>query len=288
MTIEWLLTFTSTLFIVLFYIFIIRSLLAANSNLFLIGSCFGILFFYVTPLIILSITGRFEKGIFLSVVDLKDIDITEDIVPVLIMHGLLVILGVTIYLIGIFSRNANAYGNAIQRNNIIDIKKDKKRLIKLIIILGGFYVLFVARDLVSNNIFSGDAHWYESRHDSMSVENGSIINVIFTYLRNNSRLVFFAALIYGWYQKVYKNDYIFLVCIFSFDRSRYLCQWQSFYTCCNWHFNSIYFDSEEKVYFHNSLLFLSLSYCLVRNSIYECPGRDVLSSVNLRRTYYII
>lgn len=126
MTIEWLLTFTSTLFIVLFYIFIIRSLLAANSNLFLIGSCFGILFFYVTPLIILSITGRFEKGIFLSVVDLKDIDITEDIVPVLIMHGLLVILGVTIYLIGIFSRNANAYGNAIQRNNIIDFKKDKK------------------------------------------------------------------------------------------------------------------------------------------------------------------
>ncbi|EPY4599087.1 hypothetical protein ACXDH9_003714 [Klebsiella pneumoniae] len=207
MTIEWLLTVTSTLFIVLLYIFIIRSLLAANSNLFLIGSCFGILFFYVTPLIILSITGRFEKGIFLSVVDLKDIDITEDIVPVLIMHGLLVVLGITIYLIGIFSRNANA----IQRNEIIDFKKDKKRLIKLIIILGGFYVLFVARDLVSNNIFSGDAHWYESRHDSMSVENGSIINVIFTYLRNNSRLVFFAALIYGWYQKVYKNDYIFLV-----------------------------------------------------------------------------
>ncbi|HDY8608794.1 TPA: hypothetical protein RRH12_005430, partial [Klebsiella pneumoniae] len=169
MTIEWLLTVTSTLFIVLLYIFIIRSLLAANSNLFLIGSCFGILFFYVTPLIILSITGRFEKGIFLSVVDLKDIDITEDIVPVLIMHGLLVVLGITIYLIGIFSRNANA----IQRNEIIDFKKDKKRLIKLIIILGGFYVLFVARDLVSNNIFSGDAHWYESRHDSMSVENGS-------------------------------------------------------------------------------------------------------------------
>ncbi|UAA06224.1 hypothetical protein KZ661_07990 [Klebsiella quasipneumoniae] len=127
MTIEWLLTLTSTLFIVLLYVFIIRFLLAANSNLFLIGSCFGILFFYVTPLIILSITGRFEKGIFLSVVDLKDIDITEDIVPVLIMHGLLVVLGVTIYLIGIFSRNAKA----MQRNEIIDFKKDKKKAHKI-------------------------------------------------------------------------------------------------------------------------------------------------------------
>ncbi|QGN38815.1 O-antigen polymerase [Klebsiella oxytoca] len=205
MTIEWLLTFTSTLFIVFLYVFIIKSLLSANSNLFLLGSCFGVLFFYVTPLIILSLTGKFEKGIFLSVADLKDIDITQDVVPVLLMHGLLVVLGFTIYLIGMLTRSSSQIRNEIYN------KSDKKRIVNLIIVLGVFYILFVIRDLVSNDIFSGDAHWYESRHDSMSVENGSIVNVIFTYLRNNSRLVFFAALIYGWYKRIYKNDYIFLM-----------------------------------------------------------------------------
>ncbi|HDH7845988.1 hypothetical protein [Raoultella ornithinolytica] len=205
MTIEWLLTLITTLVIVVFYFYLIKYLLGIKSNLFLLGSCFGILFFYVTPLVILSITGRFEKGIFLSVTDLKDIDITKDVIPVLLMHLMLFILGLTIYICSKFSKNKDLTNDTKTNYNI-----SNKNLVRLIITVGVFYALFVARDLVSNNIFSGDAHWYESRHDSMSVENGSIINVIFTYLRNNARLVFFAALIYGWYKKIYKNDYIFL------------------------------------------------------------------------------
>lgn len=204
MTIEWALGLITLLLIVLMFFYITRYLINNNKSPLLIGACFGIFFFYITPLTILYITGSLNKGIFLAVPALVNIDATKDFEPVILMFALLFSMAFGIVFIAKSSVN-----DIYKHQNESDIL-DSKLLWNILLTSAFLYIAFVIYDIKSNNILSGDAHWYESRHDSMSVENGSIINVLFTYLRNVARTVFFATLIYTWFKRHLKNDILFL------------------------------------------------------------------------------
>lgn len=203
MTIEWALGLTITILIIIFYFFIVRYLILNEKSPLLIGTCFGIYFFYLAPLTILYTTGSFNKGIFLAVTSLVNIDASRDLEPVLLMFALLLSMAFAILFI------AKGGVNDFCKPNSLDNEIDSNLLWRILIISSVLYMIFAGYDILSNNILSGDAHWYESRHESMSVENGSIINVLFTYLRNVARTVFFGTLICAWYRKLFRHDLLF-------------------------------------------------------------------------------